>query len=67
MPGSCLEPRLDDDVGLGEAVCLFSASGHFNSYFAPLDSTLVCRTSTAFASSIPHEMMELMDFTSKTK
>lgn len=40
MPGSWLEPRLDDDVGLGEAVCLFSASGHFNSYFAPLDSTV---------------------------
>ena len=29
---------LDDDVGLGEAVCLFSASGHSNAYFAPLHS-----------------------------
>ena len=28
---------------------------------------LVCWTSTTFASSIPHQTMELMDFTSKTK
>ena len=46
MPAPCPVPvwshtglqLLDDDVGLGEAVCLFRASGHSNSYFAPLHS-----------------------------
>lgn len=48
MPAPCPVPvwshtglwLLDDDVDLGEAVCLFRASGHSNLYFTPLDSPI---------------------------